>query len=203
MRLTSLLLVVVLVLICAKSAGATMPAPVDFQRVMMGAHMSGLSGRETVKVPVAISSDTAGMISCDLEIDYTETFAGAVSFSRQPDGGLVLESITAPLWMLSKAREDTAYEANGLIDAALQQALAIAGEFTGWLDSQTETVGAQPSSTSAVPEELRPAYVAATLTVQGRLATVTLDGWNLLLEARQKDNGWVLEVIAFEEVATP
>lgn len=186
--------------------GSSTLAPADFQRVLMNAHMNGLSGRESVKDPVAISSTgDSGIFFLDLVVDVVETIPGAISFSRQADGSLALTTISAPEWMLRKAREeDNEYNPGELQEAVLGDALGVAGDFCAWFDGQTQTsVAAQP--VDAVPQpsaEAKPAYLAVTLTLQGRLITVVLDGREILLEARQRDGEWRIEVIACKRTAT-
>lgn len=190
-------LATVVVVAMPDATGSSTLAPVDFQRVFVGAHMSGLSGRESVKDPVAItSSGDDGTFWLDLVVDVVETIPGAVSFSRQADGSLALETISAPEWMVGKIRDYIADDYKGLEDAVLSQSLVVASGFIDWLGSQEE-------NTAAPPEEQKPPYLGATLSLQGRLVTVNMRGWDLLLEAREKDSGWKLEVIACKRTATP
>lgn len=200
MKLARLLVVVVLVLACAKSTGAAMPAESELRGALIDAYNQGLSGIPTMGGHIVSNVSDATRFMVELRIDFKPAQGGWWMF-RQRGDKCVVEGLRMPEWYLKEAREYVASD-RGSVDAVLSQALSVAGGFTSWLDSQTEAVDKQVEGYPSAFGELRPVELTATLALHGRLATVEIRDWKILLEASERDGKWKLEVIAFER-ATP
>ena len=199
MKLARLLVIVALVLACAKSAGATMPVKFDFQHAIIDGY-EWVSGVMTVGDQFTHDPLNSDKFTVNLRINNQPVEGGRWTFRRLPDGNYAVESLVAPEWYLKEVQKYATNDDSELVRAAFAQVLTVADGFTDWLDSQQKLP--QPVGYPSVFEELRPVYLAVTVTLQGRLATVTMKGWNLKLEASQRDGNWVVGVIAFER-ATP
>lgn len=192
------LLFAFVLVVCINSAGMAVPVKFNFQHALIEGYNHGLCGVMTLGDQITSDPINADKFTVNLKVNYKPVQVGLWTFRRDGEE-YVVKALKIPEWYQREVREYATDDNGGLIDAVLSQTLTVAGGFTSWLNGQQEVaVSPQSGSAAAVSEELPPAYLVATITLQGRLATVTLSGWKLLLEARQQESGWKLEVIAFE-----
>lgn len=206
MRARYILLLVLLVLLIAspRVCGAetvTPPSKVDLQLALVEGYNHGLSGNMTLGEVISPSAEDPNRFTANLLIGYKFFNAGEFTFRRTAEGSYIVESLKVPEWYQKEAENHAGSTENrkGIIDTIVGGLLPTASAFVSWIDGQA--VGSQPG----VSEALRvgdEADLAVAIAIRGWLVTVRWNGWNLLLEAREQDGGWALEVIAFER-ATP
>ena len=197
MKRTLSLIVVVLVLVACVAGAAAVKF--DFQRCLIDAYQ-WVSGMLTVGDRITPDPTDSDQVTVNLLKDWNWFEGCEGKFCRLSNGRYAVKAILMPEWYLAKVRSHVGDD--GLKDAVLSQALTIAGGFTHWLDDQPKTVD-ERLGVGVAEEEPQPIVLAATLSLQGRLATVVMGGWNIVMEARKNGAEWKLEVIAFSRVASP